>query len=163
MVVEDVFTLWWEGREGLIDRRALGAKWEPLVEELRAALESGSGCADAKVVAVCDNLLALSPALWLFAGIEGVEPTNNHAERLLMYGGGTSSSYNHVMVMPPNTWSCAWDRDGGAFNASSRHPGTINVLFADGSTRNLKSSVAKQVWSALGTRSHNDVVSASDY
>lgn len=86
MVVEDVFTLWWEYREGLIDRPALGARLEPLVEELRMALGRGSGCADGKVVAFCDNLLVLYPALWLFAGVEGVEPTNNHAERILRMG-----------------------------------------------------------------------------
>jgi transposase len=86
MVVEDVFTLWWEYREGLIDRPSLGTQLEPLIEELRAALERGSGCADPKVMAFCDNLLALYPALWLFAGIEGVEPTNNHAERILRMG-----------------------------------------------------------------------------
>ena len=32
------------------------------------------------------NLLALYPALWLFASIEGVEPTNNHVERILRLG-----------------------------------------------------------------------------
>jgi transposase len=86
MVVEDVFTLWWEFREGLIDRPSLGSQLEPLIEELRVALERGSGCADPKVMAFCDNLLALYPALWLFAGVEGVEPTNNHAERILRMG-----------------------------------------------------------------------------
>jgi len=86
MVVEDVFTLWWEYREGLIDRPALGTQLGPLVEELRVALERGSGCADPKVMAFCDNLLTLYPALWLFAGVEGVEPTNNHAERILRMG-----------------------------------------------------------------------------
>ncbi|MEO6809019.1 MAG: hypothetical protein ABI353_07890 [Isosphaeraceae bacterium] len=58
-------------------------KLEPLIEELREAMEQGSGCADRKVVAFCGNLLRLYPALWLFAGIEGVEPTNNHVERIL--------------------------------------------------------------------------------
>jgi transposase len=86
MVVEDVFTLWWEYREGLIDRPSLGAQLEPVIEELRVALERGSGCADGKVMAFCDNLLVLYPALWLFAGVEGVEPTNNHAERILRMG-----------------------------------------------------------------------------
>lgn len=86
VVVEDVFTLWWDFRQRRIDRETLGANLEPLVEELRGALERGSGCADRKVVAFCDNLLALYPALWLFAAIEGVEPTNNHAERMLRAG-----------------------------------------------------------------------------
>jgi transposase len=86
VVVEDVFTLWREFREGLIDRQALAMNLEPAVEELRQALERGSGCADHKVSAFCDNLLTLYPALWLFAGIAGVEPTNNHAERILRMG-----------------------------------------------------------------------------
>ena len=83
MVVEDVFTLWWEFRQGLMTREALATQFEPLVDELRVALERGSGCADRKVSAFCDNLLTLYPALWLFAG---VEPTNNHAERVLRMG-----------------------------------------------------------------------------
>jgi len=78
-----------------------------------------------------------------------------------MYGGGMASSYNHVMQ--PNTWSCAWDRNGGAFTASSRHSGSVQVLFADGSTRSIKGSVGLQVWWSLGTAAGGDVVSASDY
>jgi transposase len=34
----------------------------------------------------CNNLLALRPAVWRFVVTEGVEPTNNHAERLLRRG-----------------------------------------------------------------------------
>ena len=86
VIVEDVFTLWRELREGLIDRQAFAKQLEPLIDELRLALERGSGCADHKVSAFCDNLLTLYPALWLFAGIDGVEPTNNHAERVLRMG-----------------------------------------------------------------------------
>ena len=85
-VVEDLFTLWWEFRDGLIDRSTLQRQLEPAIKELRAALERGTGCADGKVRSFCDNLLVLYPALWLFAGIEGVEPTNNHAERMLRSG-----------------------------------------------------------------------------
>ena len=86
MVVDDVFTLWWDFRQRLLTREVLVAKLEPLVDELREALERGSGCADHKVSAFCDNLLTLYPALWLFAAIAGVEPTNNHAERILRMG-----------------------------------------------------------------------------
>src|SRR5207245_4355244 len=38
---------------------------------------------DAKVGKFCLNLLTLEPALWTFVSTEGVEPTNNHMERLL--------------------------------------------------------------------------------
>ena len=43
-------------------------------------------CADSKAATFCANLLALYPALWLFASIVGVEPTNNHVERILRLG-----------------------------------------------------------------------------
>ena len=34
----------------------------------------------------CSNLVDLEPALWRFVITEGVEPTNNHAERVLRRG-----------------------------------------------------------------------------
>ena len=36
-----------------------------------------------KVSVVCENLLGLEPALWNFAKHDDLEPTNNHAERVL--------------------------------------------------------------------------------
>jgi transposase len=47
---------------------------------------AGGRCADAKAAALCQNLLAVEPALWTFLYKEGVEPTNNHTERLLRPG-----------------------------------------------------------------------------
>jgi Transposase IS66 family len=64
----------------------LQARLDPIARELQGALEQGRCCADSKAATFCANLLALYPALWLFAGIEGVEPTNNHAERILRLG-----------------------------------------------------------------------------
>jgi prepilin-type N-terminal cleavage/methylation domain-containing protein/prepilin-type processing-associated H-X9-DG protein len=71
--------------------------------------------------------------------------------------------YNHVM--PPNTWSCAGQHtdQAGGHTASSRHPGAVNVLFADGSVRSAKSTINVAVWRALGTKGAGEVVSASDY
>src|SRR5262249_51157361 len=43
-------------------------------------------CADAKAAAFCENVLALLPAVWRFVVTDGIEPTNNHAERLLRRG-----------------------------------------------------------------------------
>ena len=40
----------------------------------------------AKTAATCANLLDLRPALWTFVRTEGVEPTNNDAERSLRHG-----------------------------------------------------------------------------
>jgi transposase len=80
-VAEDVITLWWDFRQRRIDRVSLQAQLEAPAAELGEALVRGSGCADAKVATFCENLLAILPALWTFAAVEGVEPTNNHAER----------------------------------------------------------------------------------
>jgi transposase len=85
-VVECLFADWWLFRRGELDRPGLQARVERMARELQSVLEQGCGCADSKAATFCANLLALYPALWLFAAIEGVEPTNNHAERILRLG-----------------------------------------------------------------------------
>ena len=85
-VVDCLFADWWAFRYGQIDRAALQARVDRIARELQGILEQGSSCADAKAATFCANVLALYPALWLFASIEGVEPTNNHAERILRSG-----------------------------------------------------------------------------
>ena len=48
-------------------------------------------------------------------------------------------------------------------NASSYHSGGANALFADGSTRFIKSTVAMSVWWGLGTKAGGEVISADSY
>ena len=79
--------------------------------------------------------------------------------------------YTHVM--PPNAASCAFpylnpvnpDRNHaqGALTASSRHPGVVNTLFCDGSTRSLKSTISAPVYWALGSKAGGEVVSSDQY
>ena len=85
-VVECLFADWWAFRRGELDRPGLQSRLDPIVRELQGVLEQGCSCADSKAATFCANILALYPALWLFAAIEGVEPTNNHAERILRLG-----------------------------------------------------------------------------
>ncbi len=47
--------------------------------------------------------------------------------------------------------------------ASSNHPGGVNALMADGSTRFIKNSIARKTWWALGTRMGGEVVSSDEY
>jgi len=54
--------------------------------ELEVVLKDGSSSKDKKAATFCANLVEIYPALWLFASVEGIEPTNNHAERLLRTG-----------------------------------------------------------------------------
>jgi len=46
-------------------------------------LREGTTLAHAKTRHTCENILHLKVALWTFVCVEGVEPTNNHAERCL--------------------------------------------------------------------------------
>jgi prepilin-type processing-associated H-X9-DG protein len=77
-------------------------------------------------------------------------------------GQPSHTRYNHVM--PPNTWSCAWGGHwgdmGGAYTASSRHSGIVNMLLCDGSVKAIKNSIGMSVWWALGTRAGGEVISA---
>ena len=85
-VVTALFTWWHRPRDGPLDRDALLAEVAPLTRRLERVLLAGRRCADRPVATFCDNVLGLWPALWLFVLEEGVEPTNNHAERLLRRG-----------------------------------------------------------------------------
>jgi transposase len=85
-VVDCLFADWWAFRRGELDRAGLQRRIERLARELQEVLEQGRRCADTKAATFCANLLVLYPALWLFATMEGVEPTNNHVERLLRLG-----------------------------------------------------------------------------
>jgi transposase len=82
-VSDDLFFFWPHVRDGTWRRQRFQeqvARWR---QELRAALARGVACGCAKTAATCRELLALGPALWTFAAAEGVEPTNNAAERAL--------------------------------------------------------------------------------
>jgi prepilin-type processing-associated H-X9-DG protein len=59
----------------------------------------------------------------------------------------------------------AGDPGFGAYEIgySSRHPGGCNFVFADGSVHFLSQAINAKVYSALGTRSGSEPVSASDY
>ncbi|HKB38772.1 MAG TPA: IS66 family transposase [Gemmataceae bacterium] len=85
-VVEAVFQEWHCFRGGGLSRAGLQRRLGPLARALDEALALGQRCADAKVAAFCANVQALGPALWTFAAQDGVEPTNNHAERVLRRG-----------------------------------------------------------------------------
>jgi len=83
LFAEDVFHGWYRVRDGTWAR----ATYRRFIDEqrpwLREQLAAGARLRDAKTAAVCRNLLAWEPALWAFVRVEGVEPTNNAAERAL--------------------------------------------------------------------------------
>ena len=57
---------------------------EPIKNGMNKLLVEGQFVGtDATVSQFCANLLEIEAALWMFTKTEGVEPTNNHMERLL--------------------------------------------------------------------------------
>ena len=84
--VRQVFDAWHLFRGGGLTRLELERRLEPTGQRLEAVLRAGLTCADATAATFCANLLELWPALWRFVITDGVEPTNNHAERVLRKG-----------------------------------------------------------------------------
>jgi transposase len=82
-LAEDVFHWWYRVRDGTLARSSLRRLIQSQRPWLRRVLGEGARYGDAKTAAVCRNLLAWEPALWAFVRHEGVEPTNNAAERAL--------------------------------------------------------------------------------
>jgi transposase len=81
---EVLFGLWYKVRDGTRRRRWLERQIDDwLRAEVRDSLERGAACGCAKTAGVCAEILKLEPALWTFARQEGMEPTNNAAERAL--------------------------------------------------------------------------------
>jgi transposase len=79
-----LFALWYKVRDGTRRRRWLRRQVEEwLRAEVRLLLERGAGCACAETAGTCTKILEVEEALWTFARVEGVEPTNNAAERAL--------------------------------------------------------------------------------
>ena len=85
-IAEQVFEQWHLFRGGGIDRAGLQRRLDGPAQEFERLLKRGRRCADAKAATFCVNVLELVPAVWRFVVSAGVEPTNNHAERLLRRG-----------------------------------------------------------------------------
>ncbi len=75
------------------------------------------------------------------------------------YGAGAHTFYTHDAA--PNKNSCLasgwWDVSVLA-NASSYHPGGVNVLMADGAVRSVGDTIARDVWAGIGTSNGKEVI-----
>jgi transposase len=81
-----LFDLWYKVRDGTRTRRWLRRHIDGwLRAEVRALLEEGACCGCAQTEGTCRTILEVEAALWTFARAEGVEPTNNAAERALRH------------------------------------------------------------------------------
>lgn len=78
-----LFTLWHKARDGDLWRGRLEAAMRPVWKRVKEALEAGVRCGQKKTRHTCANILKVEHSLWTFLRAQGVEPTNNAAERSL--------------------------------------------------------------------------------
>jgi transposase len=81
-----MFEWWHRVREGTLARSTFRSYMTPLRREVERLLEAGSQCGVAKTEGTCREILKRREALWTFVQVEGVEPTNNTAERSIRPG-----------------------------------------------------------------------------
>lgn len=87
LLYADILLMQWKRvRDGTLTRRGFRQSYLGWVRaDIRALLGRGAGCGAAATAGVCRELLAIEPALYTFATVAGVEPTNNAAERALRH------------------------------------------------------------------------------
>jgi len=73
---------WWhQVRDGTLTHAQFRVRLRPLRCRVARLLNAGQTCGVPKTEGVCRAILKVYDALWTFGRVEGVEPTNNAAER----------------------------------------------------------------------------------
>jgi transposase len=79
----ELFKLWRRYKAGKIKWRTFQKEVAPIREEVRCLLLRGRFSGHDKLIGFCDEIDARRQHLWTFTRVEGIEPTNNTAERAL--------------------------------------------------------------------------------
>jgi transposase len=95
---KELFCQWHRLRDDALKWPTFQGRMRLLRSEIKQALEDGSRCGCAKTAATCFKILKVEEGLWTFTRVQGVEPTNNVAERAMRHAviwrkisGGTDS------------------------------------------------------------------------
>ena len=81
-----MFTWWHRVRAGTLQRSSFRSYMSPLRREVEQLLVAGRCWGVPKTAGMCRDILKRREARWTFVQVEGVEPTNNAAERSLRPG-----------------------------------------------------------------------------
>lgn len=84
--VRSFFDLWHRIRDGTLSRTDFQIAMQPIQKDIHCLLQIGTHVEHQKTRKTCQNILNVEPALWTFVIQDGVEPTNNAAERALRRG-----------------------------------------------------------------------------
>jgi transposase len=83
---KEMFRLWYRVRDGTLCRAAFQLQMQPIEHAVVELLRACTRLPIKKVAGRAREILVLEPALWTFVRQPGIEPTNNHAERLVRHG-----------------------------------------------------------------------------
>lgn len=81
-----MFQWWHRVRDGTLSRASFQRRMRPVERDVIAHLQLAALCAEPKTAGMAQEILKLQDALFTFVRIEGVEPTNNVAERQVRPG-----------------------------------------------------------------------------
>lgn len=79
----DMFEWWAQVRDGELERTQFQERMRSVRTEVERLLMQSAMHAEEKTAGMCAEILKLKEALWTFVDVEGIEPTNNAAERAL--------------------------------------------------------------------------------
>ena len=78
-----IFEYWHNFKDDKLNRAELVSRMAPVRQQMEALLARAVAAGIKGLSGSCANMLAHKEALWTFVAQDGVEPTNNHAEREL--------------------------------------------------------------------------------
>jgi transposase len=81
-----MFQWWHRVRDGTLAQTTFARYMWPIRREVERLLAAGQTCGVPKTEGMCREILKVRQALWTFVRHEGVEPTNNAAERAIRPG-----------------------------------------------------------------------------
>jgi transposase len=81
-----MFHAWHRVRDGTLPHAQFRVLMRPIRRQVARLLKAGQTCGVAQTEGVCREILKVYDALWTFVRVEGVEPTNNAAERAIRPG-----------------------------------------------------------------------------
>jgi transposase len=100
-----LFELWHQFKQGKLSRPQLQEAMNPVRQAVSETLAQGQKCRCQKTAGTCKELFEHQQWLWTFVDVQGVEPTNNEAERAERHGvlwrkisGGTDSAQGSRFV-----------------------------------------------------------------
>jgi transposase len=83
---ELMFQWWHRVRDGTLPRARFQEKMQNVQTRIGDLLREGASCDRDETAGTCRHILRFEEALWTFVHVDGVEPTNNAAERAVRPG-----------------------------------------------------------------------------